>query len=170
MKTEQLWFRMSANLHEQIDVVAMRMKLGWEGFGIYVGILCLLRGSENGTLPTDYNSIGWQLRCSNDIVKSVIADFGLFTLIDNGKRFFNQNLMDEMEQYQRVLDERRKAGRLSAERRWGAKTEQNSNGDVIFEPIPTSKTSEKEDIFIGDPSKNVASVTDFDALNKQEKK
>lgn len=29
---------MYANLPEQSEVVDLRMKLGWEGFGIYVGI------------------------------------------------------------------------------------------------------------------------------------
>lgn len=34
---------MYANLQEQSEVVDLRMKPGWVGFGIYVGILCLLR-------------------------------------------------------------------------------------------------------------------------------
>lgn len=68
MKTEQLWLRLYANLPEQSEVVDLRMKLGWEGFGIYIGILCMLRVSANGTLPTEYNKIGWQLHCSNNKV------------------------------------------------------------------------------------------------------
>lgn len=170
MKTEQLWFRMSSTAHEKSSVVAMRMKLGWEGFGIYVGILSLLRNSEDGSLPADFEQIGWTLRCPSNTVKSVVMDFGLFMLTEDGGLFFDQNLTDEMEQYQSALDERREAGRRSAERRWGAKTDQNSNGDATSEPVPSTKTTEKVAHIMGDPSKTVTGVTDFDAINKQIKK
>ena len=162
MKAEQLWLRLYANLPEQSEVVDLRMKLGWEGFGIYVGILCLLRVSANGTLPTEYNKIGWQLHCSNDKVKSIIMDFGLFTLTADGKRFFNQDLIDEMKQYQSMLDERREAGRRSAERRWSTKDDQNSNGDATPVPDQQNKT-------IANATKNVTRVTDFDAIKKNNK-
>lgn len=170
MKTEQLWYRMPANSHELPSVIAMRKKLGWEGFGIYVGILGLLRSSKDGSLPTDFDSFGWHLRCPNGIVKSVIMNFGLFTISEDGTRFFDQDLIDEMKQYQSALDERREAGRRSAERRWGAKTDQNSNGDATSEPDPSAKTTEKQAKIMGDPSKIVTAVTDFDAINKQIKK
>lgn len=166
MKTEQLWLRIFANLPEQTDVVEMRMKLGWEGFGIYVGILCLLRGSQDGTLPTSYNKIGWQLHCPNDKVKSVITEFGLFTLTEDGKRFFNQALTDEMKQYQSRLDERREAGRRSAERRWRPKADRNSNGDAISAP---GQTTENIANVIGNPSDFVTEATDSDAINKYNK-
>ncbi|MCQ2228096.1 MAG: DUF4373 domain-containing protein [Bacteroidales bacterium] len=170
MKTEQLWFRMSSTAHEKSCVVAMRMKLGWEGFGIYVGILSLLRNSEDGSLPVDFEQIGWTLRCPSNTVKSVVMDFGLFMLTDDGGHFFDQNLIDEMEQYQSALDERREAGRRSAERRWGTKADQNSNGNAMHDSEPPPKTTEKQAKDMGDPSKNVTGVTDLDAINKQIKK
>lgn len=162
MKTEQLWFRMYANLPEQMDVVALRMKLGWEGFGIYIGILCMLRRSADGTMPTDYNQIGWHLHSSNDKVKSVINDFGLFTLAEDGKRFFNQDLTEEMKRVQSMLDERSEAGRFGAEKRWRTKAEQNSNGDAISIPAQEPET-------MANATETIANATLFDGL-KQNKK
>ena len=162
MKTKQLWLRIFATLPEQTDVVEMRMKLGWEGFGIYVGILCMLRCSNDGTLPTNYNKIGWQLHCPNDKVKSVITDFGLFTLADDGKRFFNQDLMDEMKQYQGLLDEKREAGKRGAERRWRAKADRISNGDAISTPDQTNEN-------MASAIETMAGANDSDSLNMNKK-
>lgn len=162
MKTEQLWLRLYANLPEQSEVVDLRMKLGWEGFGIYIGILCMLRVSAHGTLPTEYNKIGWQLHCPNDKVKAIINDFGLFTLTGDGKRFFNQDLMDEMKQFQSMLDERREAGQRGAEMRWKSKTNQNSDGDVISAPDQLDKT-------MANATKSIANATLSDSLNKNKK-
>lgn len=162
MKTEQLWLRLYANLPEQSEVVDLRMKLGWEGFGIYIGILCMLRVSANGTLPTEYNKIGWQLHCPNDKVKAIINDFGLFTLADDGKRFFSQDLIDEMKQVQSMLNERREAGKNGAERRWGTKADRNSNGDVT--PAP-----DQQDKAMANATKTIANATHFYSLNNNKK-
>lgn len=162
MKTEQLWLRLYANLPEQSEVVDLRMKLGWEGFGIYTGILCMLRVSANGTLPTEYNKIGWQLHCSNDKVKAIINDFGLFTLTDDGKRFFSQDLIDEMKQVQSMLNERREAGKNGAERRWGTKADRNSNGDV-------TPALDQQDKTMANATKTIANATHFDSLNNNKK-
>lgn len=159
MKTEQLWLRLYSNLPDQSEVVNLRMKLGWEGFGIYIGILCLLRGSRDGSLPTDFSTIGWLMRCSSGMVKSIVMDFGLFTLTNDGGRFFDQNLIDEMERYQSLLDERRKAGQRGAEKRWGTKADQSSNEDAT--PI-----TDLHDETIANATKNVTHVTDFDAIKE----
>lgn len=162
MKTEQLWLRLFINTHERPSVVTMRKKLGWEGYGIYVGILSTLRGSEDGSMPTDFETIGWLLRCPSGIVKSVIMDFGLFTITEDGTRFFDQGLTDEMKRFQGVLDEKREAGKRGAKKRWGAKAERISNGDAISTPDQTNEN-------MASAIETMADANDSDSLNMYKK-
>ena len=70
----------------------MRMRLGWEGYGLYWGIVEILSASANYECVKDYNRIAFDLRVGANIVKSLVEDFGLFTFTEDGKRFYSDAL------------------------------------------------------------------------------
>lgn len=142
-KLGQLWFKFYVHSLEEEKVVRLIMDQGWEGFGIYVGLLVMLRRSPDGTLPTDNNFIGRQLHCPNGKVKAIIMQSGLMTLTQDGKRFFNEVLLAEMQQMQEKLAGRRRAGQASALKRWGTPLVEPvaDSVPVSVNPIPVASVT-----------------------------
>ena len=97
-----------------------------EGYGIYFMILERLREEPDYTSVKDYNMLAFDLRTSADKVKSVIEEFGLFSFTDDGKRFYSEGFMKRMALKDEVAEKKSKAGKASAERRWGKKSNENN--------------------------------------------
>ena len=73
----------------------MRMRLGWEGYGLYWGLVEILSASTNYECVKDYNRIAFDLRVGADIVKSLVEGFGLFTFTEDGERFYSEVLSED---------------------------------------------------------------------------
>jgi len=76
-------------------IVAMMAKYHWKGYGLYWGIIELLRVSPGYEYPADYANLCkyFQFR-SELILRSIINDFGLFQ-IKNGM-FYSDSLKRRM--------------------------------------------------------------------------
>lgn len=92
----------------------MRLKLGWEGYGLYWGIIEILRDRTDHTGSKDYNEIAFELRVSAGLIKQVVEGFGLFTFTDCGKRFYSKRLSHDMDKKARISEKRRQA----IQKRW----------------------------------------------------
>lgn len=117
MAKEALYFPHDGNARNDDKMIAVRMRHGAEGYAIYFMILERLFEGTNYMSLKDYNVIAFELRVSADKVKSVIEDFGLFQFTDDGKRFYSESLNRRMEPLNRVREQRRLAGKASAELR-----------------------------------------------------
>ncbi len=109
---EAYWFSHDSNSRHDEKIVALRMKHGWEGYGLYWAIIEKLRESPRYTLSTNYNVIAYDLRTNNEIIKSIITGFGLFIIDENS--FYSESLINRM----RVKDEKSKNGKKAALARW----------------------------------------------------
>lgn len=87
-----MYIKHLSNARQDERMLALRMRLGWEGYGLYWGIVEILSASENYECVKDYNRIAFDLRVGANIVKSLVEDFGLFTFTDDGKRFYSDAL------------------------------------------------------------------------------
>lgn len=174
------FIRHDVNASSDPKLVKVRMKLGYEGQGLYWSIIEMMAQNE-GLLEADYNMLGYLLRTSAEVIKKLICDFGLFAFTDNNKSFFSVRLNSELEE---INDKSQKA-KEKAEKRWSkAKNEtiekqekskgittamlqhSNSNADNIRQdkirqdknnipPLPPKgESAEKQ-------SKNIFSVEDF---------
>ncbi len=92
----------------------MRLRLGWEGYGLYWAIIEILRDSTDYTGSKDYNEIAFGLRVSAGLVKKIVEDFGLFTFTEDGKRFYSKRLSKDMDKQARISAKRRQA----IQKRW----------------------------------------------------
>ncbi len=92
----------------------MRLRLGWEGYGLYWAIIEILRDSTDYTGSKDYNEIAFGLRVSAGLVKKIVEDFGLFTFTADGKRFYSKRLSKDMDKQARISEKRRQA----IQKRW----------------------------------------------------
>ena len=73
----------------------LRARMGWAGYGIYLAILQRLRSEKDCVLELDYETLAFSFWTDEDTLRSIIEDFGLFT-IDRKNRTFSSPMLDEM--------------------------------------------------------------------------
>lgn len=96
MSKDAYYFSHDSNARNDEKMLAVRMRFGAEGYGIYFMIIERLRESRDYLGVTDYNVIAFDLRVSTEKVKSIIEDFDLFDFTDNGSRFYSKRLSRSM--------------------------------------------------------------------------
>lgn len=149
MGRDTYYFPHDYNARGDERIVALLMKRGWEGYGLYWAVVEKLYEAGGRLLPA-YDSLGYELRVEPDCVKSLVEGFDLFYMKD-GK--FGSTSVD------RRLEERRQKSekaRKSAERRDYANamrthSERNANamlerkGKERKETVPDSELNAKFD-------------------------
>ena len=58
----------------------LRARMGWAGYGIYLAILQRLRSEKDCVLELDYETLAFSFWTDEDTLRSIIEDFGLFTI------------------------------------------------------------------------------------------
>lgn len=108
-------------------VMKLRNKHGWEGYGLFQGLLETL-GREGGELECDYESLSLFMNTKQELLKSVIEDFGLFIFEDRSdiRIFKSKRLCEHQESVNELIEKRKSAGKSSAENR-KCKTEGKDN-------------------------------------------
>lgn len=101
-KKDTYYFSHDCNARRDEKIIALRIKHKWEGYGLFWGIIELLREAENYECVRDYNIIAYDLRAGSEIIKSIVEDFGLFSFTEDGKRFYSERLKRNMA----TIDER----------------------------------------------------------------
>jgi hypothetical protein len=114
MAKEAYYFSHDSNARNDEKIIALRMKHGMEGYGIYFSILERMRDLNDYIHVKDYNIIAFDLRVSNTLIKSVVEDFGLFEFTDDGKHFYSVSFLSRMKRKDVVSEKRREAGKLGA--------------------------------------------------------
>ena len=109
------YFTHDSNARNADNILALRMRLGAEGYGIYFMILERLREEPDYTSVKDYNMLAFDFRVGSDKVKSVVEDFGLFHFTEDGERFYSDSFLRRMQ----VKDEKIEKAKASATYKWG---------------------------------------------------
>lgn len=167
MNKEAYYFSHDSNARNDEKLLAVRMRFGAEGYGIYFMILERLRDESDNMSIKDYNILAFDFRVSADKVKSVIEDFELFEFTDDKKYFFSQRMLNNM----KIKNQKSEKARLSAMNRWN-KSESNANalqthseGNAIKESkVKESKL--KENIMSVPPPKSFKQFSKTDFTNE----
>lgn len=117
MSKNSFYFSHDFNARNDEKILAVRMALGAEGYGIYFMLLEKLVETEDRILLKDYNRLAFDLRVASDKIKLVVEDFGLFHFTDDGKRFYSESLLRRMQPLDNMRKQRSQAGKASAEKR-----------------------------------------------------
>lgn len=112
------YFSHDANARYDEKIILLRMKMGWEGYGIFWAIIEKLRESTDYICLANYNLIAYELNTSADKIEAVISDFGLFQFIENGEYFFSESLTRRMKMIEAVRREKSEKMRALALKRW----------------------------------------------------
>lgn len=175
------YFSHDCNARNDDKIIALRMKYGWEGYGIYWAIVEKLRDSSNYTCVKDYNLIAFDLRSDAAKIKSIIEDFGLFAFTEDGKCIYSESLMRRMEIKNDQSKKLSEAGKKGNEIRWAIG--RRSGGDRVA--IANKEKESKENIIpptisneivsppIGEPGETIDSGKEAEQtrikLSQQEK-
>lgn len=125
--TMNSYFPHDSNARNSDKVIKLRMRHKSAGYGVYFMILERLRDSEDYTSPRDYNVIAYDLREDASLIKSVVEDFGLFTISDDGKYFYSEEFIERMAIKDSVSEKRAEAGRIAAAKRWQTHSKRIAN-------------------------------------------
>lgn len=115
---DTFYFRHDCNARQDEKILALRMKLGWEGYGLYWALIERLRESAGYECVKDYNVIAFDLRVPANIIKSIVEDFGLFTFTEDGKRFYSNRLSKDMNVKDEISASRSAAGKKGMNNRY----------------------------------------------------
>jgi hypothetical protein len=137
MDKKTFYFPHDFNARNDEKIVAVRLKYGMEGYGVYFAILERLGESSDYIHVKDYNIISFDLRVGNSLVKSIIEDFGLFEFTEDGKHFYSVSFNERMKPLNDLREKRSNAGKAGMEKRWKLKQTDNSVITVL------SKTDNK---------------------------
>lgn len=105
------YFSHDYNAQNDEKILKLMSSLGWEGYGLYWGIVEKLYEAD-GYLKNDYNILAFGMRTHSDTIKSVIEDFDLFVIKDN--KFYSKAVLDRLDK----ITEKSKKARESAYNRW----------------------------------------------------
>jgi|GEM_PF-4097882 len=123
MSKDAFYFIHDSNARNDEDILAMRMRLGWEGYGLFWAIIEKLRDASDYELSTDYNLIAYDLRTDAKTIKGLVEDFPMFTVSDDRKSFFSDRLKRDMQ----TKDEKSQKARESIKKRWNRQPPQNES-------------------------------------------
>lgn len=108
---DTFYFSHDYNARQDVKIKKLIFKHGMCGYGVFWAIVEDLYNNANA-LPLDYESIAYELRIDEEVVKSVINDFDLFVV--DGLEFGSKSIENRLNE----RNEKSKKARKSALARW----------------------------------------------------
>lgn len=108
---EAYYFSHDSNARTDEKIVALLMKHKWEGYGLYWALIEKLRESTCYKLSTNFNVLAYDLRTNNELIKSIVTGFGLFTIDESEGKFWSNRLL-------RSMKKKSERAKKAAEIRW----------------------------------------------------
>ena len=144
------YFSHDCNARLDEKMLAVRIKHGVEGYGVYFMLIERLAEAANHRLNKDYEVIAFDFRCSADVVKAVVENFGLFSFTDS--EFYSESLLRRMAKVDDIRQTRRESGKKGGTRK--AEIEKNvANANDLLE----KNVANANDLL----EKNVANASDL---------
>jgi hypothetical protein len=135
------YFPHDANARHDERIIALRIKHGMKGYGIYFAIIERLRENADLTCLTEYPLIAFELHECVEDIKSVVEDFGLFSFTEDRTRFYSESLCRRMTEIKKVRDTKSAGGKKGMKTRWGRDTElPQADNTLITDGLQTDNT------------------------------
>jgi len=143
MEKEAFYFPHFCNARHDRKIRRLRKELGVEGYGIYFMLLETLREQQDLMYPLeDIDLLAEEFGVSEPKIRTTICNYQLFD-VDEEQKFFSPKMLVYLEPYFKMKEQRKLAGKASAEKRMlndRSTTVQQSKGNEIKEK--ESKTNE----------------------------
>lgn len=152
---KKTYFNHDCDARNDEKLIALRIRYGAEGYGVYFMLIEMLQAAPGCTLEKDYKALAFDLRVSARRIKSIVEDFGLFTPTDGGKKFYSERLVRYATEVDESYERYAEAGRKGMKARWN-KSEpitmlSEKHNDVIdfdndvIQTAPDAKTKEEKE-------------------------
>lgn len=138
---QQPYFPHESNSRNKDKIIRLRLVHGVAGYGVYFMLLERLRSSDDFFCELDYDVLSFDFVCEPDLIRSVITDFGLFEISEDGKRFFSIELAEYMAVMVEAKKKRTESAKNAANARWGNNTP--SNGKEANDKVSQTAAAEK---------------------------
>ena len=139
------YFSHKSNTHNNPKILELRIRHGMSGYGVYFYLLEKLVKGNNCSL--DYQSLAYEIHVEVELLKSVIEDFGLFTISEDGKSFSSIELKEQYEQKDSIRKKRAEAGRAGGlAKAQNKKKETVANAKETVANAKEEKETEKEKV------------------------
>ena len=132
MSKDTFYFSHDYNTRNDQKIKKLISKHGYLGYGLFWAIVEDLYNNANA-LHLDYDSIAYDLRTTNELVKSIINDFDLFVI--DGDIFGSMSIQKRLDE----RDEKSKKASKSAHYRWN-----KSKSDANALPTQSDSNAIKE--------------------------
>lgn len=128
-KDKKPYFPHYADTRSDIRFMKLIKEQSWKGYGLYWGIIELLRVSPMYKLPRNFEILSNFFKCSSLLLKKIVEDYDLFVLYDD---YF---CCDSLNEAMRTMEIKSAKGRVSASRRWDLERKKkygmSSIGDIV---------------------------------------
>lgn len=104
------YFPHDCNARNDQKLIAVRAQYGMRGYGIYFGIIEMLREANGYQISSKINLLAFDLREDENIIKDIVENYDLFTI--EGGLIFSESLLQRMGHLSEVREKRRLAGKL----------------------------------------------------------
>ena len=105
------YFPHDSNARNDQRLLRVRMKYGMEGYGVYFGIIEILREQAEYTLLfDDLESISYDLRVDLEKVEDIVSNYNLF-VVEGMSMFYSRSLKRRLECMDKKKKKRQEAGR-----------------------------------------------------------
>lgn len=121
------YFSHDSNARDDEKILAMRIDLGWEAYGLYWALIEMLRDASDYMLKANFKVLAFSLHTTPDLIQQIICNYGLFSFSENQQSFFSSSLTKRMEEKE-VLSKKRRA---SAGNRWGKTSADDANAELV---------------------------------------
>ena len=113
MNKDAYYFPHDSNARNDQRLLKVRMKYGMEGYGIYFGIIEILREQSNYKLPMRvFDSIAYDLRVDVKVIKDLVTGhYNLFEYDVDTDEFYSKSLKRRLERMDELKQKRIEAGR-----------------------------------------------------------
>lgn len=111
MAKDTFYFSHDYNARNDSKIKKLLSKHSYEGYGIYWAIIEDLYNNANA-LPSDYETIAYDLRTNEELIRSIIEDFDLFVI--DGDEFGSLSVQTRLND----RDAKSEKARESARKRW----------------------------------------------------
>jgi DnaD/phage-associated family protein len=142
MEKDAYYFPHFSNARHDRKVRRLVKELGVEGYGIFFMTLEVLREQMDYRYPMDdIDLLADEFGTSEQKLRVVICNYKLF-LIDEEDNFFSPKFIEFMQPYLKMKEQRRLAGKVSAEKRKQRKL--NEKATTVERPLNECGTTEQQ--------------------------
>ena len=144
-KKDKYWFEHDSNARHDPKILQLRMDHGWEGYGLWWGVVETLRHCDGYRLPASaINALCFDLRCERTLIDYMI-EIGL--LVEDDNCVWSPALVSRMEKWDKKKSAKIEAGRkggISKAKASSAKAKRKQNSSKTLAKASTARKNIKQ--------------------------